>query len=341
MEREAEKHPHTIFHSINGLGEVKMNVWWQHRTVTLFFQLFALFFLFSQSCSLSFYLPPSLSLRECQHYNFIRVASFSLASYYAVCVFDKRTHTQANTSILNALTLSFTRCSFTSFYVSTDWCFAYVLLSLLVFPHSFLRHCVFFFFAPVLITSFQMRTSRAQIYTQFHSCPNSIRCLFISNENVNHLPFAHLKSFLEANPIACTIEKRDLLLLRLCCSAHFTILCHSFNRTNNYSYGCVLLRIHLMDARGGTHTHTPHAHNREREPEKEGNGNVEAIEWVIKKGWKSNEAHSAIEWMSWEEDDACIKSKHNKNPHTQKHIPYAKYMTHLCTTHYTLHTADV
>lgn len=93
IHNEGAGNMHTIFHSINGLGEVKMNVWWQHHTVTLSFSNYLLFFsIFSISFSLLF------SLRECQHYNFIRVASFSLASYYAVrmcvcCVTHKHLYT--------------------------------------------------------------------------------------------------------------------------------------------------------------------------------------------------------------------------------------------------------
>lgn len=150
MERGSGKHTHNIsFDKWSWWSENECLVTASHR-VALFFQLFALFFsIFSISLSLSLL----FSHRECQHYNFVRIASFSLTSYYVV----RMSVAQKHLYIHWIRTLSFTLCSFTSFYVSTDWRFANVLLSLLVFAFTLpLPHLPLI---SLLITSFRTRTN--------------------------------------------------------------------------------------------------------------------------------------------------------------------------------------
>lgn len=175
---------HTIFHSINGLGEVKMNVWWQHHTVTLSFSNYLLFFsIFSISFSLLF------SLRECQHYNFIRVASFSLASYY-VCVTHKHLYTLDAHPLLSHFAHSPPFMS-RLIGVSRTCYYRYSF-----FPSLFL-FLMFLSFAVNNVISNAHKFTHNFILAR---SPHSVRYLFISNENVNHLPFAHLKGFLKAEP---------------------------------------------------------------------------------------------------------------------------------------------
>lgn len=184
MEREIERHTHNIsFDKWPWWSENECLVTASHRDA-LFPIICSFFCLFSKS------LPPSHSLWECQHYNFIRVASFSLVSYYAVCVcvFDKRILT--NTYILNSHPLFYTLLVY--LLLCLDWlAFRARVIIATCFPIFFHLNI----FAPLLMTSFRTRSSRAQIYTQFHSCPSSFRCRFISNENLNHLPFGTLERF--------------------------------------------------------------------------------------------------------------------------------------------------
>lgn len=222
-----------------------MNVWWQHHTVTLSFSNYLLFFLFSQSLFRSCFHSGSVNIIIL----FVSPVFHWLLTMLCVCVCDTQTpiHIECSPS-------PFTLCSFTSFYVSTDWRFAHVLLSLLVFPFTLpLPHVPLIL---LLITSFRTRTNLHTIsFLPVLSIPFDVYSFQMKMWIIYLL---HTwKVFLKPNPIACSWAARSSYSAQHG-TLHHNMPIHSTGQIIIHMIVCVSVllrtRIHLMDARGGTHT---------------------------------------------------------------------------------------
>lgn len=154
------------------------------------FPIICSFFLFSQSPSLSCFHSGSVNIIIL----FVSPVFHWLLTMLCVCVCAVW-HTNTYTHWM--LTLSF-HTLLIHLLLCLDWLAfrARVIIATRFSLHSSSSSCSSHFAVNNVISNAHKFTHNFILARSLHS----VRCLFISNENVNHLPFAHLKGFLKAQP---------------------------------------------------------------------------------------------------------------------------------------------